>query len=157
MERVRPALVLVLLAACSDIPDDTGPDASLIAECDPPATEPPPGDGDGTPPVGTFTAIWECVSGCDEPPLVIAQADSLTITVSERPNGFRDGIATWAIGGESLHSISMFEEGGCWRRQPAYGGCFSGFVLCDRGGNVSIAHVAARDPVTGSEQVWRMR
>lgn len=155
---MRLVLALVTLAACSDLPDDGGLDASLIAVCDPPATAPPAGEGDGTPPTGTFAVTWECVSGCDGTvPLVIAQADSLTITVSTRPNGFRDGTATWSIEGEPLSPVLMFEESGCWRRQAAFGECFSGFVLCDRIGATSIAHVAVRDPATGAETVWRMR
>ncbi len=147
----------LILAGCGADDVGTGTDAATIAVCDPSATAPPAADGDGTPPVGTFTVEWSCAGDCDGPPIVIARANSVSITMTTRDNGTREGHATWLVAGEPLYPVLLFEQDGCWFRQPAFGGCESAWSLCDSIGRSNIAHLAIRDPGTGAEQIWSMR
>lgn len=162
MEAMRRLLVLTLLAACNGgtmATDDAGIDGATALYCDPPVAEAPVATGDGTPPVGTFPASWQCVSGCDGTvPQVIFQGDSLTITstIRDADAGTTNTDVRWAIDGEPLYAISLQPAGGCWFRYASNVGCASSFYICDGLGRTFIPHFAVRDPRTGIEQTWKM-
>lgn len=160
VRRLLPVMALTLCPACGadDVGGDAGVDGAVRVTCDPPATPPDDAVGAGALPAGTFGVRWTCVSGCDGThPLVIEQADHLTIDTVMRPDGARIATITWSVGDEPLHPISAVERDGCWYRREAIGLCTSAWALCPAsGGGIRIAHIATRDPVTGNEQIWRM-
>lgn len=147
-------MALMLVAACSEPGGEPGVDGGVRPlACDPAIAVPPPPDGTGSEPVGSFDVEWTCITGCDaEPPMYIMTADRLTIA----DVGGDSAVTTWSRAGTVVDQFDVFRDSGCWLMPVSISECRSAFYVCPRAGQVHVTLVAVRDALTGAEQTWRM-